>query len=96
MPRYRLSEQASEDLREISAWIARDRPESAKAVVGKLRDTFGLLAKNPGCGMKCDHLREGMKMFVPSKPAKRYVIFFREGKDGVLEVVTVLDSARDW
>ncbi|GEM_PF-1543399 len=36
-------------------------------------------------------------MFVASRPANRYAIFFRPSEaNDLLEIVAVVDSARDW
>jgi toxin ParE1/3/4 len=92
---YRLSRQAESDLEEIARYIASDSPESAGRVLDALRAAFRDLADQPELGMLRDDLRPGLRLFVPGKPARRYLIFYYPTADGI-EVSTVIHGARDW
>jgi plasmid stabilization system protein ParE len=96
MPRYRISPQATDDIKSIVSWIKRDRPAAAQRVNAKLRATFQFLAANPLAGERRDDLRPGIRVFVPGPPASRYVIFYMESSDSIgVEIATVIDGARD-
>ena len=92
---YRLSYQAQSDLREISGFIASDSPQSARRVLATLRATFRQLADQPEVGMQRSDLRPGLRLFVPPRPAHKYLIFFYRIDRGI-EVSTIIHGARDW
>ncbi len=94
--KYRLSRQAQEDLLGIARYISKERPQAAVRVIQALRESLRLIASNPLMGTDCNQLRPGLRMFVASRPANRYAIFFRPSADDLLEIVAVVDSARDW
>jgi plasmid stabilization system protein ParE len=52
--RVRYSESASADLAEIFAYIARDNPKAANAVVRRVEEVVSRLALFPGTGHGCD------------------------------------------
>ena len=92
---YRLSRQAESDLREIARYIASDSPKSAGRVLEALRAAFRNLADRPELGMLRGDPRPGLRLFVPRKPAHRYLIFYSPTDRGI-EVLTVIHGARDW
>jgi toxin ParE1/3/4 len=84
------------DLAEISEYIARDRPASARRFLFAAEDTFAWLAKKPAVGMPCDfeHRFATDIRWWRVKGFKNYLIFYRPIDRGV-EVVRVLHGARD-
>jgi toxin ParE1/3/4 len=92
--RYRLSRQASADLDAISDFLAARSQSAARRVMLELRDTFQFLADHPDAGTGRDDLRPGLRIFVPSRPASNYVVFYRSCE--IVEIITVVHAARDW
>ena len=52
--RYRLTDQALEDLRGIAAYIGQHSPSAAERVIDSLIGAFVLLANNPDMGTNRD------------------------------------------
>ncbi len=87
---YRFSPQARKDLRGIAAYISKDSPRAAKAVVEKLREVCqSTIVLFPECGTMRDDLILGMRCF----SVGNYVIFFR-GKNPV-EILRIVHGAQD-
>lgn len=94
---YRLAEHADGDLRSIVAYIGQERPQAAARIIVKLAETFRTLADSPNLGTACEDIGPGVRMFSPEPPAARYVIFFRHAEAPQrVEIVGVIDAARDW
>ncbi len=93
--KFRLANQALQDLRDIRDRIATDRPQSAHRVLDTLLASFELLGQNPEAGPARDDLRPGLRMFVPGPPANEYLIFYYP-IDGGIEVSDVVHGKRDW
>jgi toxin ParE1/3/4 len=93
--RYYLSRRAQDDLDEIASYLAERSPDSARRVLGELRHTFKLLARNPESGTRRDDLHPNVRLFTPSRPASNYAIFFYPRPDGI-EISDVIHAARDW
>ena len=90
MPRLRYSADAKQDLKEIAAFIARDKPDAARRWVDKLREKCRLIANNPTIGDSRPELGEGIR----SSYLGSYVIYFRQS-DGFVDVVRVIRGDRD-
>lgn len=90
MSRYRLSDQARNDLDEIWLYIASDDPSAADRFVDRIISIFRLLAAEPGIGSSRNELAELLRSF----PIGNYVIFYRRIENGV-EIVRVLSGFRD-
>jgi toxin ParE1/3/4 len=83
--------EASGDLIDIVAFIARDKPQAARNWLGKIQETCETLATQPELG----ELREGFG--IPgccSFSVGNYVIFFRRLEGGI-EVARVIHGSRD-
>jgi toxin ParE1/3/4 len=93
--RYRLSNRASGDVEEIANYLVSQSPGAARRIVLELKATFKVLAANPELGSRCEDLRPGIRQFVPSRPANKYIVFYYSLADGV-EISDVIHSARDW
>jgi toxin ParE1/3/4 len=87
---YELSGPAQRDLREISDYIASDRPSAAIRVVDALRSKCQDLAEMPGMGRQRDELSPGVRSF----PVLPYIVFYRESDTGI-QVLRILHGARD-
>jgi toxin ParE1/3/4 len=93
--RYRLSNRACDDIDQIASYLVAQNPGAARRVVLELKATFKALALNPELGSRCDELKSGIRQFVPSRPANKYVVFYYVRSDGV-EISDVVHSSRDW
>jgi toxin ParE1/3/4 len=84
------------DLAEISEYIAKDRPGSARRFVLAAEKTIDWLLKNPDAGVACEFehpLARDLRLW-RVKGFKNYLIFYRPTKTGI-QVVRVLHGARD-
>jgi toxin ParE1/3/4 len=95
LPWYRLSRRAIADLEQISDYLGEQNPSAADRVIDELFRTFDALAAYPKIGTSLDDLRLELRMFVPSKPAASYVVFYYPVPDGVM-ISGVIHAARDW
>jgi len=90
-PRYRLTEQAREDVLDIWQYIAADNLDAADRMVGQFTATYERLARSPNVGADLSLLRPGLRAF----PVRKYVIFFSRTLEGI-DIYRVLHGARDW
>jgi len=92
MSRFRLSRQASADIRAIWDYlgVAKDDPTAAHRQVETLFERFQLLATHPLMGQSREDLRSGLRAFA----AGSYVILYYPMKDGI-QVAGVVHGARD-
>lgn len=93
--RYQFSEQALADLEEISSFLYTRSSVAAKNVLDSLEKALRTLAEDPELGLRRDDLHLGIRMFVPAKPAQRYVIFYYIAEEAI-EISDIVHSARDW
>ena len=95
MARLLVREQASSDVEELGAFIAKNNPSAASEVVRQLRSSFELLSRMPKLGREVKNIKttEELRMWLsPAFP--NYLIFLRELPDGV-DIVRVLHGARN-
>lgn len=98
MARYRLSERAAEDLQEIANYnyIRQNRATAVPGVLAGIRRVFRQLAKNLQMGTLCEYGRPNLRMIVPDKPSRRYVVFFRYDEMAeFVDILSIIDAARD-
>lgn len=91
MARVIYSPAADDDLVDIAAYIARDKPEAARRWVQTIRVKCDVLATHPMLG----EVRPGFG--VPgcrSFSVGNYVVFFRAVDDGI-EVARIVHGSRD-
>lgn len=91
MPRVIYSPAAAEDLVDIAAYIARDKPGAARRWVQTIRQKCESIASHPMAGEE----RPGFG--VPgcrSFGVGNYVLFFRAIEDGI-EVARIVHGSRD-
>jgi plasmid stabilization system protein ParE len=79
----------------ISDYLADRSPSAADRVIDALTDTFRLIARDREIGSSLENLRPGLRMFMGSKPADNYIVFYYLVPDGVM-ISRVLHTARDW
>jgi toxin ParE1/3/4 len=90
MSRYRLTDEARQDLDEIWLYIAEDNLPAADSFLDALYDRFVLLAQQPLLGRARPELAPNLRSF----PVGNYVMFYRPIDDGI-EVARVLHGSRD-
>lgn len=88
--RIRWSDQARRDLLEIAAWIARDRPGTARAVMAKLRASVERLRAHPHLGRVVPEI--GAEQLRERVVAPWRVIYRVQGD--TIQIVTVLHGRR--
>jgi toxin ParE1/3/4 len=91
MSRFKLSDPAGEDLRDIRDYISRDSVAAARRVIAQLREAFRGLAQMPGKGHVRDDLSSRPLRFWP---VGSYLVVY-DPKRRPLEIVRVLHGARD-
>lgn len=91
MPRYVLSTEARNDLREIRHYIAQDSSDAARRVLAEIRTAVGSLAEMPEMGHLPEDLADEPLRFWP---VHSYLIIYRPDRRP-LEVVRVLSGYRD-
>lgn len=93
--RYRISHRAREDLDNIAVYLSAKNSDAAGRVLLELQASFQALARNPDIGTRRDDLHPNIRIFVPSRPASNYVVFYYPRPDGI-EVSDIIHAARDW
>jgi len=97
MPVLKRTAQSLLDIEEIGLYIGRrqHRPSVAAKIIRELKTQCDLLAKHPHMGTLKLSLGDEVRIF----SHKRWVIVFRplgEEKSGGIEVLRILDGARDF
>lgn len=92
MKRYRLimMRAAQNDLKEIAAYIAEDRPQAARNVVRRIRERINALRTSPFIGAPRDEVVPGFRVVV----VYSYLIVHDVSNETV-RIVRVLHGARD-
>ncbi len=90
MSRHQLTPEAARDVREIFAYIARDKLRAATRVGDAMSSKFRMLARQPLIGEPRDEIAPEMRSF----PAGSYVICYVPISSGV-RILRVLHGARD-
>ncbi len=90
MNQIRVAGKATQDLDEIWLYIAQDNPDAADKYIRTIVARFPTLASMPHMGRDRGELSPGLRSFAVG----RHVIFYRPMDNGV-EIVRVLDGARD-
>ncbi|PMB32153.1 RelE/ParE family toxin [Fischerella thermalis BR2B] len=89
MNRYRLSQQAEQDLEDIWIYLAQQDELAADKQIAQLLDRLPMLAQFPDMGRKRDDLLQRLRSF----PVKPYIVFYTKITDGI-EIVRVLSSIK--
>jgi toxin ParE1/3/4 len=90
MARYKLAQEARQDLKEIYQYIFARNRSAARKLYDLFHDKFRMLAANPLLGEKWEELAENIRRFT----AGNYVILYRQ-KEKDIEIVQIVHSARD-
>ncbi len=91
MKRFKLSPEATRDIREIWAYLAQDSTKAARRVRLQLFDACHRIAENPGIGHRREDLTDKPVLFWP---VGSYLIIYKVSLKSV-EVVRVLHGALD-
>lgn len=91
MPGYRLSEEAQNDLKEISRYTQENwGNKQAKYYLIELAAGFESLTQSPKLGKEREEIEKGLRSF----PVARHIIFYRIGPE-CIEVARVLHVSMD-
>ncbi len=90
MPRLRFSKDARADMREIAAYIARDKPDAARKWVEKIKAKCRLLTDRSQIGERSPELGDDIRLTL----VVSYVIYFRS-LGSVVEIARVIRGDRD-
>ena len=89
--RYRVSEDAEQDLDEIFLnWATRASLEAADRVVDRITERFWLLGEHPDAGKPAREIAAGVKCF----PAGKYLIYYRKTRRGT-DILHIFHGAQD-
>ena len=89
--KIKLSLQAVEDLKEIWLYIANDSLSISDRFVDEIYSKCKTVSENPDIGRRRENLIPGIR----SISFKRYIIFYRKGKDKI-DVIRILSAYRDF
>ena len=90
MKPFLLSPAAAQDLAEIEAFIASERPSAVDGVLDALEAACQLVAEYPGVGRARDEIDDGVMSF----PMGSYVLFYHADEDSV-SIARILHGSRD-
>lgn len=90
MPTVRRTRDVEFDLLEIWLHIARDNPDAADRLLGRIEEKCEAYARQPRMGDPRFELGDGVRSFAVGS----YVVFYRPEDDGIL-VLLVAHGARD-
>ncbi|MBD2300952.1 type II toxin-antitoxin system RelE/ParE family toxin [Nostoc sp. FACHB-87] len=90
MSRFKISQQAIQDIENIWNYIAEKNPQAADKLFDKLREKFPKLAKFPQLGKPRFDLAASLRCF----PVENYLIFYRSMEQDI-EIVRILHGAQD-
>jgi toxin ParE1/3/4 len=90
MKRLLYSELATDDLKGILEYIARDKPIAARSFVDGIIETCHLISRNPEIGMRREDLAEDLRLFTH----RGYGIYYRN-LDAEVRIERVLHPALD-
>lgn len=90
MSRYRITDQAEEDLIDILDTIAKSSPRAAIRMSDRFTARFHELAGSPELGRFVEHLQPGLRRVNEGV----YGIFYREAEDEI-QILRVIHGMRD-
>ncbi|MHB1095975.1 MAG: type II toxin-antitoxin system RelE/ParE family toxin [Gemmatimonadaceae bacterium] len=90
MKRVTLSPAAAQDLADIAAHVAADRPSAVNGVLDALELACRLVAQYPGVGRARDEIDVGVRSF----PIGAYVLFYYPNAQGI-GIARILHGRRD-
>jgi toxin ParE1/3/4 len=89
--RYRVSEEAEQDLDEIFLfWANRASLQAADRIIDRITERFWLLGEHLDAGNSAGNIARGVKCF----PAGKYLIYYRNTRRGT-DILHIFHGARD-
>ena len=89
--RYRVSEEAEQDLDEIFFyWANQASLEAADRIIDRITERFWLLGEHPDAGKPARDIAASVKCF----PAGKYLIYYRKTRRGT-DILHIFHGARD-
>lgn len=89
MPRRARTPRARQDLIDIWLWIAAENPTAADRFLDSIDEKLQLLAASPRLGPLRPDFAKGVRIF----PVRRYLVLYRENREGI-EVVCIVHAMR--
>jgi toxin ParE1/3/4 len=89
--RIRWLRRAILDLDEVEAFVARDNPAAAAALIAEIVQAVSLLREQPGIG-RSGRVPQTRELVVPGTP---YLVPYRV-VDGTIQILRVYHGARRW
>lgn len=90
MTSYQLSPSAIQDLEEIKAHVADQRPSAVEGILDAIESACQLVAEYPGVGRSREEVDEGVMSF----PIGSYIIFYYRDDDP-FGIARILHGSRD-
>jgi len=91
MPGYRLSEEAQNDLKEISCYTRENwKNKQVKHYLVELAAGFEYLTRSPKLGREREEIEKGLRSF----PVASHIIFYRTGSE-CIEVTRIFHASMD-
>jgi toxin ParE1/3/4 len=90
MSYYKFTEQADQDLIELSAYVSTDSPQAGFRLIDRVFQKCQLLAENPALGVRRDELSPGLRSHVVGN----YLVFYEPTEYGI-QVIRIVHGARD-
>jgi len=92
MKLFAITRKAQADLRAIATFTEeRWGIEQRNAYIKQFDDTFHMLAASPSLGKNCSDIMPGYRKI----PQGSHVIFYKDGSNGVVEIVRILHQSMD-
>jgi toxin ParE1/3/4 len=92
MTAYRVTRKAQADLIEIGRYTTKEWGVTQRNTYLKdLDNCFSQIARNPELGVDCDYIADGYRKF----PQGSHLVFYRQGNEGIVEIIRVLHKAVD-
>lgn len=89
MPRRARTPRARQDLIDIWLWIAAENPTAADRFLDSIDEKLQLLAASPRLGPFRPDMAKGVSIL----PVRRYLVLYRENREGI-EVVRIVHAMR--
>lgn len=91
MKRLVISDDAGADLENIGKFIAQENIDAAISFIKRLKERCCDLIPFPGVGRKRDAIERGYRSITEGE----YVIFYREKRNDVVEILRIVHGKRD-
>lgn len=92
MPSFRVTRKAHADLTSIGRYTEQKWGKVQRNIyLEQFDNCFIELSDNPKLGVSCDFIAKSYRKF----PLNSHLIFYRQGSDGIVEIIRVLHKSMD-